>query len=101
MSRKKIFLWSAAGLIGLVLITFAAGVLILRSHGFHVYALHKIIARMEEATGGRVEIQSYDFDWATLRAKLYNVALHGTEQDAATPLFAADSVTVGFKVISF
>src|SRR4029434_6087404 len=42
----------------------------------------------------------FQFDWSTLTAEIAPFVLHGTEPAGERPLFQADSVQVGFKVIS-
>ena len=71
-----------------------------RSRSFHRYVLAKLIERTAEATGGRVEIGDYTFQWFPLRADIYRVVIHGTETDPAAPLFASDHLGVGLRIIS-
>jgi len=77
-----------------------AAVLILRSSRFHRYALALIVSHAEQATGGRVEIGDFTFRRAGLRINFYRVALHGTEAAAAPPLFWADHIGLGLRVVS-
>src|SRR4051794_29979615 len=59
-----------------------------------------MIAEIERASGGRAEIGAFHFDWKSLTAEVAPFVLHGTESAAERPLFQADSVRVGLKIIS-
>ena len=58
------------------------------------------IAAIERATGGRVELGAFDFDWSTLTADFESLAVHGTEPANGPPLFRADSVKLSLRVVS-
>src|ERR1022692_2992678 len=60
----------------------------------------RIVNTVEDATGGRVEIAAFSFDWTHLRARVDGFTLHGTEPAADPPLFHADSVALGIKIVS-
>ena len=69
MSRPgKIILSIAIGLVALVAIVVTAAFVVARTAWFQNFAKEKIIAATEDATGGRVEIGSFHFDPARLRA---------------------------------
>jgi translocation and assembly module TamB len=73
---------------------------LIRSDWFYNKVREKIVTTAENATGGRVELNSFRFDWKQLRAHVSGFTLHGTEPAASAPLFHADSVTVGIRIIS-
>jgi translocation and assembly module TamB len=73
----------------------------LRSNWFKEKVRLKIISAVEEASGGRVELGSFEYDWRNLTADLGNFVVHGTEPPGAPPLFRADSIHVGLRVLSF
>ena len=75
-------------------------ILIIRSSRFHRYALAMIVSRAEQATGGRVEIGDFTFQRAGLRVSFYRVALHGAEPTTAPPLFWADHIGLGLRIVS-
>src|SRR5215470_6788668 len=100
MNRKPILVGAVLGLLGLVVLIFGAGYLVLRSHGFGRYAIGKIVEATNEATGGRTEIQGFDFRPSSLTATLYGVTVHGTEASGSTPLFQLDRLTIGIKIES-
>jgi translocation and assembly module TamB len=100
VSRKRIA-WVAVGtLAGLLLVAAAAAVVVFQSRWFYNRVRAGIVDTVETATGGRVEIGSFRFDWRTLRAEVDRFTLHGTEPPDKPPLFRAESVAVGLKVVS-
>ncbi len=100
MSRKKLALIAAGTLAGLLLIAAVVSVLIFQSGWFRDKVRERVIATVEDATGGRAEIGSFQFDWTNLRAEVRNFVLHGTEPAGRPPLVRASSIVVGLKIIS-
>jgi translocation and assembly module TamB len=99
MKRKLLWAAGIAGALGLLAI--AAAILLVQSSWFYNNVRERLVTTIETATGGRAEIGSFHFDWHTLRAEVRGFTLHGTETAGKPPLLHADSVAVGFKVISF
>ena len=100
MSRKRIA-WIGVGTVtGLLLLTVVAAVLVLRSRWFYERVRTKLVDTVETATGGRVEIGALRFDWRTMRAEVDALTIHGTEPADQPPLFRAESVAIGIKIIS-
>lgn len=100
MNWKKIVGWTAVALVALVVIAAIGGYFYLQSSGFREFAIRKIIAQVDQSTGGRAEIRAFDFDLHTLTAHLYGVVVHGKEGRDAPPLLAIDKLTVGLKILS-
>jgi translocation and assembly module TamB len=73
---------------------------VLRSDWFREKVRQRIVAEVEKATGGRAEIGAFQFDWKRMRAEVDGFVLHGSEPPDAPPLFRADAIVVGIKVIS-
>ena len=65
---RKIIAIVAASLVGLVVVLFIAGITIVQTDWFRNMVRGKIVAAVEEATGGKVDIASFNFDWSHLRA---------------------------------
>jgi len=100
VTRKRmawVALASAAGLAAALVI---AAIVVLQSGWFYEQVRQRILREVEQATGGRVEAGSFAFDWHTLRAELKGFTIHGTEPPGKPPLFHADSVAVGLKIVS-
>jgi translocation and assembly module TamB len=87
-------------LLPILLIMGGVSVLVVRSRSFHRYLLGVIIEQAAQATGGRVEIGDFAFRWSGLEVDLYRVVLHGTETDPGAPLFSADHIAAGLRLIS-
>jgi len=100
MSRWRRARRIVAALAVLALLALAVAVFILRSAWFHDWVLHRVIAAVEDATGGRVEMGSFQFDWKRLRVEAGGFVIHGLEPAEKPPLFRAQSVVVGLKVVS-
>ena len=62
---------------------------------------HEIVRQIEQKTGGRVELGGFHFRLWALRAELDDLTLHGREDKKAAPLFHADRVQVGVRILSF
>ena len=101
MSRgRKWAAWILGG--GAVaLLAFAVTVVVVvRSHWFYGRVRRSIIETVETATGGHVEIASFQFDWHDWRAEVRGFTLHGTEPAGKPPLLRAESVAVGLRLVS-
>lgn len=101
MSRRvKIPLYVLGGLAGAALVLALAGLIVIQTAWFRGKVHQRIIAEVENATGGRVEIGAFHFDWRTLTAEVRAFVIHGTEGADERPLFRAGSVRVGLKILS-
>jgi translocation and assembly module TamB len=86
--------------VALVVIIAAAGYFYLKSSGFQQFALKKIIEQVDQATGGRAQIQSLDFKLSTLTARLHHIVIRGKEPSQDPPLLQADKLTATLKIDS-
>lgn len=101
MSRPvKIGLRILIGLAGLLLIAVAAGVFVLRTDWFKNKVREKIASVTETATGGRVDIGRFDYNWSGLTADVERFTIHGSEPAGSAPFFQASRIQVGLKIIS-
>ncbi|HUB34083.1 MAG TPA: translocation/assembly module TamB domain-containing protein [Bryobacteraceae bacterium] len=96
---RKLSIAAAAAVAALVVLAGSAW-LVLESRWLRGRVHDAIVAEAERATGGRVEIGSFRFDWKGLRAELDNCTLHGTEPSGKPPLFHAARIAVGLKIVS-
>src|SRR5690349_20653787 len=80
---------------------FIAAILIVRSAQFHRYLLATAVQRAQRALGRSVQIGDFSFRWSGMRMDLYRVAVYGTEPESLPPLFQADHLQIGLKVVSF
>lgn len=77
-----------------------AGVIVVQTDWFKNRVRARIESVMARATGGRVEIGGFSYDWRNLSAEVSRLVVHGTEPASAPPLFAAEKIQIGLKVIS-
>ncbi|HEX4808834.1 MAG TPA: hypothetical protein VH325_07890, partial [Bryobacteraceae bacterium] len=73
---------------------------VLRSKWLENDLRHRAIAAIERATGARVDLGSFRYDWRTLTLELDNLVLHGTEPADAPPLFHTSVIRVQLKIVS-
>lgn len=101
MSRpKRIVLWIAGGLAALLLVVAVVALIVVQTAWFRNYIRTNIISYAEEATGGTVEVKSFNFDWTRMHASLAGFVLHGTEPAGSAPLFSAQTIEVDLKLLS-
>ena len=60
-----------------------------------------LMARLEHATGGKVEFRAMSIRWLVLRVTLDHLVIHGSEPAGVEPLFTADEVQAALKIDSF
>lgn len=101
MRRKnRVILITAATVCGVVLLLVLGAFYALQANWFREKVREKIISVIERTSGGRVELGSFDYDWRTLTAEFKNLVVHGTEPQTRPPLFRADSIRVGLRIVS-
>ena len=101
MSRKsRITLITAAVVCSFVLLLSAGLFYALQTNWLKEKVRERIVLLVEEATGGRVELGTFNFDWRTLTAEFGNLTIHGTEPKSGPPLFRAKSARVALTVVS-
>jgi translocation and assembly module TamB len=101
MSRgAKIAAFSFLGLAALAIALLGTGVLLVQTAWFKNLIRLRIAAVVESATGGRVEIGSFSYNWHNLTAEVKPFVLHGTEPASAPPLFRAEKIEIGLRIIS-
>jgi translocation and assembly module TamB len=95
MSRRARILRNAgiaiAGVLALLLV---GAIAVVQTDWFQNYARQKIIAAVEEGTGGHAEVSSFRFDVWHLTAVLNGFVLHGTEPVGAPPFLRIRYVQV-------
>ena len=100
MTRRRLAGIVAGSVTALVAILALAGVLVVRSGWFREQVRQRLVVAVATATGGRVEIGTFTFDWSRLRAEAGNFTIHGTEPADKPPLFHATSVALELKIVS-
>ena len=87
-------------ILGLVLIVVVAALFVVRTGWFQNFAREEIISSVEDSTGGKVELQSFQFDSSRMTATVSGFILHGTEPVGSAPLFRADRVILSVKLFT-
>ena len=101
MSRPtKVILFGLAGAAGFLLVLLITAVVVVQSGWFKNKVREKIVAVAETASGGRVEIGKFNYNWHNLTAEVAPFVLHGKEPSNAPPFFRAVRIEIGLKIIS-
>ncbi len=98
--RAKIAAFILLGVAGLALVLLVAGVVLVQTAWFKNLVRMRIQSAVERATGGSVEIGSFSYNWRNLTAEVNSFVLRGTEPASAPPLFRANKIQIGFRIIS-
>ncbi len=99
LKRKAAWKIAAATLALLCVVGFAL-VAVLQSEWFRNEIRNRIILQVEKTTGGKVEINGFDYDWRKLTADLTGFVIHGTEKPPADPLFRVERAQITVRVLS-
>ncbi len=99
MNLKKIAGWIAAGLLGLLILT-AAATLLLRSSAFHRFLIGKLERSASASLGTVIQIEELDFSLSNLSVDLSGIVIHGNEVNSQQPLLSIRHVGAEFKIIS-
>jgi translocation and assembly module TamB len=73
------------------------GLFAIRTDWFRETVRQKIIASTEEATGGKVDLGSFDFEISHLRAIVRNLVIHGREDIGSAPFVRIEQVEVHLR----
>ena len=97
--RRRIYIVLIAAAV-LVAVIFITAVVTFQSDWFKNKIRERIITQVEQTTGGHVDIGRFNYNWSNFTADVSPFILHGTEPPTAPPLFRADKIHVGLKIIS-
>ena len=97
MKGKQFIRWVGAVVAILVFLVILGGYTVLKTPQFHRYVLAKIIEQVQRTTGGKLEVENWDFHISPMVVNLYGITFHGTEDPEHKPLFAAEKLTVGVR----
>jgi translocation and assembly module TamB len=98
--RKKAWLFGLAGLVALLLIALVAAGLVLRTVWFKNQVRDRLVSVAATATGGRVDIGEFDYNWSNLTVEVAPFVIHGKESPQAPPFFRAERIRIGMRIIS-
>ncbi len=100
MSRRS-KLWMAGLLLAMVIFVLAASAALFFATEFgQTWVRAQLISQIEQRTGTRVEMSSFRLNLWQLRFEIGSLTVHGLESGGAPPLFHAEHVNLGLRVIS-
>jgi translocation and assembly module TamB len=99
------FRWKIAGVVSgvvvvLALVLVVGGIYVAKSDWLREKVRERIVSTLETASGGRVELRKFQFDWSTMTAEVDDLVIHGTEPASGPPLLRVPKMVVGLKIIS-
>jgi translocation and assembly module TamB len=95
---RRLAVQGAFGL--LVLALFVSTAWYLTSPQFRDYVRGRLVARLQEVTGGRVEIGSFQWNLSRLEFDVHDITIHGNEGPGEVPYAHADRLTVQATILS-
>ena len=101
MSRRvRILRNIGIGLAGLIVLLILAVVIVVHTGWFRNFVRQEIITQTQDATGGRVEVGSFDLDLSHLRAVVTNFVIHGKEPASAAPFVRVARLEVDIRLFA-
>ncbi|HWR16517.1 MAG TPA: translocation/assembly module TamB domain-containing protein [Terriglobales bacterium] len=97
--RRRIVVQATIGLTLIVLVVLAGWYS--NSSQFQQFVRGKLVSHLEDITGGRVEMQSFQWNLSKLEFDIRNVTIHGTEAAGEIPYAHADRLLIRAKILSF
>ncbi|MBI4465133.1 MAG: hypothetical protein HY647_10550, partial [Acidobacteria bacterium] len=97
--RKRWLRWSWAGL-ALVCALGLGAAAFLQSSLFQEMVRRRLVAVLEQTTGGRVELREFAFYPSRLEVHLRGLVLHGREGNQEPPFFSAEEVQADWRILS-
>ncbi len=96
----QIALYTVAGLAACAAVCVVAALILIQTSWFREKVRQRVVREIESATGGRVELGSFDFDWRTMTVSVRNLVIHGTEKPDEAPFVRAGLIRARLKVVS-
>lgn len=87
--------------LGVFVLLFVALLWYSRTDSFHAWVHRKVVADLEDVTGGRVELGRIDWNLSRLDFVAQGLVVHGTEGVDQEPYLRSESITVNAKVLSW
>jgi len=85
----------------LAVITLLAIVVFFGSGAGNPLLTRLLVSRLERMTGAKVELRSLSIQWLAMRATIKGLVIHGREPAGTEPLFTAEEVQAGLRIVSF
>jgi translocation and assembly module TamB len=101
VKTKRIVLWTAGGIVALLLLACVAGfVLINHSQSFRAYLLQRLEQGIYESTGARVTVRDFKVTLSSLQLDLDGIVVHGKESSSQRPLLAVKHLGIAIEIDS-
>lgn len=97
---KKALLLTFVIVVGVLATLAGATYFVAHTEAFNRFVLAKAIEKAEAATGAPVSIKRMDIHWRKLGVDFYDFAINGTAGATAPPLFRANHLGIGLKIVS-
>src|SRR5713226_9200627 len=100
--RKWRWLRHVAWVLGAKIFLIVTGLMIFFGSGAGNPLLSRLlVSRLEQMTGGKVELRALSIRWFAMRATIKGLVIHGKEALGTEPLFTAEEVQAGLRIDSF
>jgi translocation and assembly module TamB len=86
--------WITLAIMGTMVALATAAIGVMSTPWFRRALERRLIATLEDTTGGRVEVQDFRFHPLILQVTFHGVVIHGSEPPQAPPLFSAHTVVL-------
>jgi translocation and assembly module TamB len=93
--------WFVIGLVVLVMALVGALAWYSTTDSFNRRVKGEVVKVLEDATGGRVELKSVDFDLRHLSVEAHGLVIHGLEGPGEAPYLSADTIALRLKLFNF
>src|SRR6202023_1021621 len=90
----------AIGVVALLAVLTVAAIFVVQTDWFRTYVKQKIITSTEDSPGGKVDIDSFSFDWRHMRAVVTEFVIHGNEPAGAAPFLSARRVRLDIRLFT-
>ncbi|HEY3707162.1 MAG TPA: translocation/assembly module TamB domain-containing protein [Terracidiphilus sp.] len=100
-ARKQRWLWNTAGLVVAVTAIAAAVGFWVNSRQFAAMVRRQLTSKLEKATGGRVEIGSFEWRLFALEAEAAGIVIHGDEAAGEEPYARIDKLHARVSILGF
>ena len=97
--HRRLWIGAATGVVLLAIVVSLTWYL--RSPRFEDVVRRKLIATLQEATGGRVEMAAFHWDLSRLTFEADGLTIHGLEPAGESPYVHVDRALVRLRIISF
>ena len=98
--RSRTWLWIGLGTVVALIVMVGGLIAYLRSQSFQGFVRRKVVAGLEEATGGRVELGAFSWSLKRLAFEADNLTIHGNEAADQLPFAHADRAVIRLRIIS-